>query len=715
MSLHLYHSASRACTMRRCFVLRHGVWQLRRRYGTDAAPRFSEDRMANWCRRLWALGQGSGGTNAPRNESALWNAGVAACAQELHTELRLVEELKTALIGEKGRLPPSVVAAVWHVYESIIPPSALCDLADHVSASQETAFFSFVGLLTELDVNMVEVQSTAAQLNQTIEIIGSLHEQLRNSDRSVAECRSTLTGVTEDSALDVMDRTAISAKLEKAKNNLLRQCVSMLHAGSPFYYTWLMQSASLERGVRRLMDLRRCVAHFLERCRSQLALLQGELKQQSDSQREQLFDATNPLRNKEQQEVWLARQRHLLSIDCALEYLFSDFFSKQWLIMEELTWHTTPPSLLEKVMDAERVHPFTGGLVDLKRRLQPTRDRHLFAFFHPAVVEEPLIAVQVALTCGIARSIDIILGRPHLPGVEQTPPRPGCAGEENVDTATFYSINSAQSALRGVNLGNLLIKRVVCEIETRLNAERCSAGLSAIKTFCTLSPIPGYMNWLVSEVAKFRQRLLSCGDVGSSVPPGKFAQHRIFGECSAVEAQVMFSRLRNAVVSFLDRNNALRVHLAAEYEQLHSLDADSSNLATLQILLSIFQLPDKCGEGTGPGPSCGAYDDYHWWCDEEFARALEKPLLRSVAHYLGREKRRPRILDPVGNFHVSNGAMIFRLNFLANCTPSGSRESATVMVNYLYETSCVNERLRAYEMQRSVSMGEDILQNLGSS
>ena len=124
-------------------------------------------------------------------------------------------------------------------------------------------------------------------------------------------------------------------------------------------------------------------------------------------------------------------------------------------------------------MKYERVHEIKD-MDELKRRLG--EDRRFFAYFHPALEDEPIIFVQVALTNGLGKSIQEIT-------------KPRTDGDKNYDTATFYSISNCQDGLSRVTLGNFLIKRVVFEIQEEL---------PNIKNFGTLSPIPGFRNWYMN-------------------------------------------------------------------------------------------------------------------------------------------------------------------------------------------------------------------------
>ena len=159
-------------------------------------------------------------------------------------------------------------------------------------------------------------------------------------------------------------------------------------------------------------------------------------------------------------------------IDSDLEHLFGSWFNRGFLTLERIDWYT-PAIVLEKLMEYEAVHEIAGWH-DLRRRL--AGDRRCFAFFHPALPHEPLIFIEVAFTRGISAAIEplLALDAPHL-------------DPHTADTAIFYSITNCQTGLRGISFGNLLIKQV---------AERLGQEFPRIKTFATLSPIPGLRAWL---------------------------------------------------------------------------------------------------------------------------------------------------------------------------------------------------------------------------
>ncbi|MGE0799033.1 MAG: malonyl-CoA decarboxylase [Lautropia sp.] len=174
----------------------------------------------------------------------------------------------------------------------------------------------------------------------------------------------------------------------------------------------------------------------------------------------------------------LRAQRKLQAVDADFEHLLSSWFNPGFLTLVRVDWNS-PAALLERLIQHEAVHEIDGWN-DLRRRLQP--DRRCFAFMHPVLAGEPLIFVEVALLAEMPAAIAPLLDR-SIP----EPPPPGKA-----KVAAFYSISNCQPGLRGINLGNFLIKRV---------AELMRAEVPTLKTFCTLSPIPGFAGWLARTEA----------------------------------------------------------------------------------------------------------------------------------------------------------------------------------------------------------------------
>ena len=167
----------------------------------------------------------------------------------------------------------------------------------------------------------------------------------------------------------------------------------------------------------------------------------------------------------------LKDNNELRGLDDDLRHLFRAWFNPGFLKLEKITWDSKA-AVLEKIIKYERVHQMKD-MNELKRRLG--EDRRFFSYFHPALEDEPIIFVQVALTNGLGKSIQELM-------------KPSTNDQKLNDTATFYSISNCQEGLSRVTLGNFLIKRVVYEIQEEL---------PHIKKFGTLSPIPGFVEWFL--------------------------------------------------------------------------------------------------------------------------------------------------------------------------------------------------------------------------
>ena len=162
----------------------------------------------------------------------------------------------------------------------------------------------------------------------------------------------------------------------------------------------------------------------------------------------------------------------LQGLEYDLSHLLSSWFNRGFLQFERIDWRT-PAIVLEKLIAYEAVHEI-GGWDDLRRRL--AEDRRCFAFFHPALPDEPLIFVQVALTQGLAVRIGDLIETPF-----------DGARDDKPGTAIFYSISNCQEGLAGISFGNFLIKQVVDALQTEL---------PHVAQFATLSPVPGFRSWL---------------------------------------------------------------------------------------------------------------------------------------------------------------------------------------------------------------------------
>ena len=220
---------------------------------------------------------------------------------------------------------------------------------------------------------------------------------------------------------------------------------------------------------------------------------------------------------------------------------------------------------------------------------------------------EPLIFVEVALVTGMSGNVQTLLD-------EAAPVQ----DPQTADTAIFYSISNAQKGLAGISFGNFLIKRVV---------EELSGEFRNLKTFATLSPIPGFRAWLDAKLTEDQSGLLS-EEEGSSL--------------------------------------------------ISAMPAPSGEQALARIVA-------RRG----------------WWREVGLRKTAEPVLMRLCARYLLVEaKGGKRAGDPVAHFHLSNGARVERLNMLGDTSEKGAKESATLMVNYLYDPAKIEDWHEDYAGER---------------
>jgi malonyl-CoA decarboxylase len=301
-----------------------------------------------------------------------------------------------------------------------------------------------------------------------------------------------------------------------------------------------------------------------------------------------------------------AHDRGLARLESDLKALLAGWFDIGFLELKLITWEESA-AVLEKLIVYEAVHEIRSW-TDLKNRLEA--DRRCFAYFHPRMPDEPLIFVEVALVTGISDDVQSLLDESAPVGDPRA-----------ADTAIFYSISNCQRGLAGISLGDFLIKRVV---------DNLAAELPHIKTYATLSPIPGFRAWLDKRIPEEGADLLS-----------------------------------------VTERKALQQALP----------------------------PELAGQGLGE-----LLARPRWHAEAPLAQALRAPLLRLAARYLLTEKTsRGRALDPVSHFHLTNGARMERLNWLADLSPKGLQQSMGIMINYLYRLSEIEVNHEAYSGEGRVT------------
>jgi len=175
----------------------------------------------------------------------------------------------------------------------------------------------------------------------------------------------------------------------------------------------------------------------------------------------------------------------LAPIAADLAHLLTSWFNRGFLVLQRIDWHTSA-TILEKLIQYEAVHQIQGWQ-DLRRRLEV--DRRCYAFFHPAMPQEPIIFVEAALTQGIGDKVQPLLD-----------PESRVENPESADTVLFYSITNCQNGLSGIPMGSFLIKQVVEDLRREF---------PRIRRFATLSPVPGFHAWLQSNLAASKPNLLA--------------------------------------------------------------------------------------------------------------------------------------------------------------------------------------------------------------
>ncbi|KAL4011678.1 hypothetical protein IC575_028739 [Cucumis melo] len=332
----------------------------------------------------------------------------------------------------------------------------------------------------------------------------------------------------------------------------------------------------------------------------------------------------------------------LRALDTYLKEKLSMWLSPAVLELHQITWDD-PASLLEKIVAYEAVHPISN-LIDLKRRLGV--GRRCFGYLHPAIPGEPLIFIEVALLKNVAQTVQEVLW--------DDPPIP----ESEATCALFYSISSTKPGLSGINLGKFLIKRVITLVKR---------DMPYINIFATLSPIPGFMQWLLSKLSSQSNR---------------------------AETEVASRTSRDESASTFWEN-------ILEPEEERVLIESSQDFVTgtngMEVMFRLLTL-----------------SNHEWISSTKLLSALKQPLMRLCARYLVEEKKRGKALDSVANFHLQNGAMIERLNWMADRSVKGLLQSGGIMVNYIYRMEKIEEYAHSYFSTGQIHSSPDILRYVKS-
>ena len=316
-----------------------------------------------------------------------------------------------------------------------------------------------------------------------------------------------------------------------------------------------------------------------------------DIKKISESKRLEIFRRLNSTQHgtinlvklREKLLDLLDKYPNFRKIDFDLSSLFKDWFNRGFLILKPIDWET-PANILEKIIEYEAVHQIKSW-DELRSRLEPD-DRKCFAYFHPAMEDEPLIFIEVALTKNIPAKINEILDSDRL-----------VIKSQEATTAVFYSISNCQKGLQGISFGNFLIKQVAKDLQN--NFENLSK-------FVTLSPVPGFSKWLKSIDTNFFNKM--------------------YNKLSTNKIQKSEAILNENILKYFFISNR------------------------------IDNLPN----------------------------------------------------DPVARFHIGNGAILERINFLSDTSEKGLEQSLGFMVNYLYNLEEVEMNHEKYVVDKKINTSKSL-------
>ena len=316
-----------------------------------------------------------------------------------------------------------------------------------------------------------------------------------------------------------------------------------------------------------------------------------DIKKISESKRSEIFRRLNSTQHgtinlvklREKLLDLLDKYPNFRKIDFDLSSLFKDWFNRGFLILKPIDWET-PANILEKIIEYEAVHQIKSW-DELRSRLEP-EDRKCFAYFHPAMQDEPLIFIEVALTENIPEKINQILN-----------PDRAMINSQEATTAVFYSISNCQKGLQGISFGNFLIKQVARNLQN---------NFKNLSKFVTLSPVPGFSKWLKSNDT------------------------------------ILFNKMHNKLsLNKIQKNEAILNETILKYFFISNRSDDLPN-------------------------------------------------------------------DPVARFHLGNGAILEKINFLSNISENGLEQSLGYMVNYLYNLEEVELNHEKYVVDKKINTSKSL-------
>lgn len=270
--------------------------------------------------------------------------------------------------------------------------------------------------------------------------------------------------------------------------------------------------------------------------------------------------------------------------------------------------------LVAFVLKNERVHAFRNW-GDLQRRIAGP-NRFCFGLFHSNMPTAPLVFVHVVVTDHLCDRVDPILDEDTV--LVNKPSH-----------IVFYAISNANGGLRGLNIASHLLF---------LTIQRMSSQFPECHTSATLSPVPGFGNWI-------RKAL-------SSVASGR----SLFTQEQSQRVSMKFGVNKHALAKWM---------------------------------LKRLSSPE-------------------WHKDQAFVDTIRDVLTSACARYILFERKGDKILNPVANFHLQNGAQVEQVNFLADLSPQALVTSCTMMINYRYVMTSIDVTSVSYKRNSLVALSPTV-------
>ena len=382
--------------------------------------------------------------------------------------------------------------------------------------------------------------------------------------------------VNEESILSAIDNVHVHSILRNSDIHRIRELCTPQYES---IFQYILGSAQKDLGVAFLVKLRRDVREFI--------------KYYKYAKKHDGCEGDGQKMQQQSKGMNSQQMTKLQALERSIHAILTSLFRPGVLNLQRITYEETPAAIIEQIALREAVHPLQS-LEDLRTRLGP--GRRCFAFFHPALPNKPLVFVHVALLQNMPKSMDDL----QFASKESEP---------NATCATFYSITNTEPGLAGVDLGNHLIKSVVQVLQSEF---------PTLRTFCTLSPIPKFRNYLEGKIVRCHESVRQQRDANK---------------------QQNQDNIHDIPLTLIDDD----LFSEKDLQQLECIySSTSSHLDLLETLKS---------------PT--------WYKDMQVADQLKPLLMKLASYYLTIEKHHGRPLCPVAKFHIRNGAELYRLNYVS--------------------------------------------------